>query len=105
MHTKLREIRSSLDEHNDYLTCFFENEIESKLQRDAQVKLSQYYNRVLGQPENYNEAPDDLSELFQIRKVEDAWIKFEEHRIKDAYIPENYYEFADWYQKVNQQRS
>jgi hypothetical protein len=73
------------------------------MQRAIQIKLNHYYNRMLGQPEHYNEAPDDLGELSHIRHLEDAWFAFEEHRIKDTYLPTHCHEFADWYQKVNQQ--
>ena len=32
--------------------------------------------------ENYNDLPDDIDKIIEIRNIEDAWIKYEDKRIE-----------------------
>lgn len=85
------------------LNVFLNQHTESSEQRKIQIVLNQYYKRSLGEPGSYQSAPDNLSELAEIRGFENQWNQFEEKRIESILLPNNSHEFIQWYQQVNQE--
>lgn len=90
----------SKNQQKDLLKIFKTKVIESKEQRELQEFLNSYYNRMMMSPERFELAPDCLEELSAVREIEDAWMKYEESRIKQYDLPNDPSEFKDWYKKI-----
>lgn len=82
------------------LVKIFEGDSESFEQRKLQEELNSFYNSMMSSPENYNDLPDDIDKIIEIRNIEDAWIKYEDKRIEKYELPDDAKDFKDWYKNI-----
>lgn len=80
----------------------FSDTSPSNIQANAlQRKLNLYYKRLMNEPKYFQDIPDDLHELADIRAIEDAWNKHLELSIPNTF-PKSKNEFRAWYLSINE---
>lgn len=90
-------------ERNSVKTYFdiFSNSSPNNSRANAlQKKLNSYYKRLMCEPTQFQEIPDNLVELAEIRVIETAWNKYLESRITHK-LAKSKDEFKDWYFSIN----